>query len=230
MPLFPCDNPTPDGCEEEDDVVNNTGGPCLGDIIRSLQEKDQNGALVPDLEGMQHLSQVVLELFGNCSNYDLEITSEELGTDSHGNQINAGTAGITTIIIDDDLIDDATRLSIAKTLIHESMHLYINFTAHVYNSDWSFIRSIQSYYATYNNDSNLSQHNFMSEFVEALAYSLSAYDNHRQDMSYYKAMSWGGLESSVACQALQQDEKNEIQRIINNERYATRDAKSAKCP
>ena len=90
------------------------------------------------------------------------------------------------------------------------------------------MKVLSEYYKKYNNDNNLTQHNFMSQFVEALAYSLSAYDFHKQDMSYYEAMSWGGLESSDAYKAL--SNKDEIQKIIKNERYSRRGAKSTKCP
>ncbi len=48
-------------------------------------------------------------------------------------------------------------------------------------------------------------------------------------MEYYTAMSWGGLESSEAYQALPEDKQQQIQKIINNERYAKSDAKSTKC-
>lgn len=54
----------------------------------------------------------------------------------------------------------------------------------------------------------------------------SAYDNHQQPMEYYKAISWGGLESSSIYQAL--PNKTDIQKIINNERYAKSDAKGTK--
>ncbi len=46
-------------------------------------------------------------------------------------------------------------------------------------------------------------------------------------MSYYTAMSWGGLESSSTYQAL--SNKTQIEKIIKNERYARSDAKSTKC-
>lgn len=92
---------------------------------------------------------------------------------------------------------------------------------------------LKKYYDYYrvkypNNASNLTAHQFMSQYVEALAYSLSSYDNHRQSMSYYKALSWGGLEGSTAYQDL--TNKAEIQKIIENERLAQKDAKSTKCP
>ncbi len=212
----------------EDDIIDNTNNPCVSAIIKALQEKDMKGALVPDLEGMGHLSQMVLDLFGECSNYDLVIDVAQL--DAIGTNVNAETDGIESITLDTDLVKDATQLSIAKTLIHESLHAFINLNLDKYNRNKTFIQAIEVYYTKYNDDSNLSQHSFMSQFVEALAYSLSAYDNHQQPMEYYTAMSWGGLESSDTYKALSSSEKTTIQKIINNERYAKSDAKSTKCP
>nr|WP_299031366.1 hypothetical protein [uncultured Tenacibaculum sp.] len=212
----------------EDDIIDETNNPCVGDIIKELQKKDTYGALVPDLKGKGHLSEMVLDLFGKCKNYDLTINVAQLGTNPEGHPINAQTNGIESITLDTDLVKDATQLSIAKTLIHESLHAFINLNIDKYNRNNTFIQAIGLYYTKYKNDSNLSQHNFMSQFVEAVAYSLSAYDNHQQSMDYYIAMSWGGLESSDAYKKL--PNKTAIQKIINNERYAKSDAKSTKCP
>lgn len=212
----------------EEDIIDNTNNPCVSNIIKTLQEKDTRGALVPDLVGKSHLSQIVLDLFGKCTNYDLIIDIKELGNNPQGHPINAQTNGIESITLDDDLVRQATQLSIAKTLIHESLHVYINYIIEPYIKEYNFVKVLSEYYKKYNNDNNLTQHNFMSQFVEALAYSLSAYDFHKQDMSYYEAMSWGGLESSDAYKAL--SNKDEIQKIIKNERYSRRGAKSTKCP
>ncbi|MFD0991699.1 hypothetical protein [Tenacibaculum geojense] len=211
-----------------EDILNETGSPCVGDIIDALHEKDLNGALVPDLQGKEHLSQIVLDLFGKCSNYDLIVNVAELGTGPHGGPVNGKTNGISSITLDDDLIDDATRLSIAKVLIHESLHLYMNWIMRkAPDSDMTI--DVKAYFYEYNEDSNLSHHQYMQDFVEALAYSLSAYDNHRLPMDYYKAMSWGGLESSDTYQGFDQDKKDAIQEIINNERHDRNGAQSTQC-
>ena len=85
---------------------------------------------------------------------------------------------------------------------------------------------LKKYFSKYNS-SNLTEHEFMGQYVEALAYSLSSYDNHQQPMDYYNALSWAGLESSSAYQAL--SNKTQIEKIIKNERLANNNAKSTKC-
>jgi hypothetical protein len=74
---------------------------------------------------------------------------------------------------------------------------------------------------------NLTHHQFMSQYVEALSSSLAAYDFHNQTKEYYKMLSWGGLETSPTYQAL--SNKTEIQNAINNERYGRSNAKGKKC-
>ncbi|CAL2092133.1 hypothetical protein [Tenacibaculum sp. 190524A02b] len=213
----------------EEDIVDNTDNPCVSDIIKALQEKDQNGAMVPDLKGKEHLSQVILDLFGNCKNYDLVIKIDDLGLSPSGNLINAYTDGFDSITLDEDLVKDATQLSIAKTLIHESLHAYINFKLDPRVRDFDIITLLKGYYKRYNYDPNVSQHNFMAEYIEALAYSLSAYDNHKQDMEYYKQLSWGGLEASDNYQSLPTTEQTAIQNTIANERFNRSGKKSTKC-
>lgn len=206
----------------------------MSNIINILKKKNLRGALVPKLEGKTHLSQMVLDLFGKCKNYDIIIDIKELGNNSQGFPLNAQTDGIKSITLDEDLVKDATQLSIAKTLVHESLHVYINYVMKN-NRRSTIYNELQNYYKNFRNQyshsvaNNLSQHTFISQYVEALAYSLSSYDHDKQDISYYKALSWGGLESSEAYKKLKTSEKTKIQQIIKNEQYARRDAKSTKC-
>jgi len=208
--------------------------PVEDDIIDKLKEKNKFKSLVPNINGTAlvntggtaHLSQVILDLFGECRNYDLTISIKELGNNSQGYPINAQTKKTESITLDDDLVIEATQLSIAKTLIHESLHAYINLKTNPNSIDKNLYDSVKIYYDKFKT-ANLSQHNFMAQFVDAMAYSLSIYDNHKQDIECYKSMSWGDLESSDTYKKLKN--KIEIQKIIKNERYARKGAKSTKC-
>jgi hypothetical protein len=171
------DRENSDDNNSTDDIIDNTNNECVSDIIKKLQEKDKFKSLVPDLTGVSHLSQTILDLFGGCKNYDLEIKIAELGRDIQGNYINAQTYGIESITLDNDLVDDATKLSIAKTLIHESMHVFINYNLKT-NRTSDLATSLTKYYNEFIKDNpkaiaeNLTHHNFMSQYVDALAYSL----------------------------------------------------------
>lgn len=213
-------------------------GPCVEDIINQLKRKDMQNLTIPDIggfDGTQHLSQVILDLFDKSGDYNLTIKVGQLGTNSNGFELNGKTTPNTNgwnITIDSDLANKGTQLFIAKTAIHETMHAFIGYQLNNFNplnSDMvADLNSLHQQFKNQNNSFNLTQHEFMSQYVEALAYSLAAWDNHSQSMDYYKMLSWGGLETSTAYQAL--NNKTNIQNAIQNERYGKSGAKGTKCP
>ena len=74
---------------------------------------------------------------------------------------------------------------------------------------------------------NLTTYNFMPQFIDAMANSLSIWDNGKQNLDYYKKMSWAVLESSPVYQA--QPNKSEIQKVINDDAKNTASAKGEGC-
>lgn len=78
-------------------------------------------------------------------------------------------------------------------------------------------------------DNNFAQHQFISEYVDAMAISLAVWDNYSKPMDYYKKLSWGGLETSSAYKALKETEKQAIQKTIQNERFNRSGALGQKC-
>lgn len=206
---------------------------CLKNIIKLLQIKDNHFSVVPSIndQPISHISQAILDLFDNSKQYSLEFSVEQLGT-SNGNEINGETTKLAPdftswgIKIDSDLASNGTQLFIAKTIIHESVHAIMGYSLKEFRtSDFAF--DLQELYNTKGKNQNLTEHEFMSQYVEAFAYSLAAWDNHRQTMDYYKMLSWGGLETSSAYEKL--NNKIEIQNAIQNERYNKNDAKGTKC-
>ncbi|MBR9856043.1 MAG: hypothetical protein GYB37_15985, partial [Algicola sp.] len=140
-----------------------------------------------------------------------------------------------TINLDDDYVGNATQLAIARTVIHESVHAFLGYTLNVNpNSDLS--TKIREYYNNLGAQQtlssgvkiNLTEHEFIGQYVQGMAKSLSVWDNGRQSQNYYEKLAWAGLETSSAYQA--QPNKTEIQNAINNEQTANNNAKGEKCP
>lgn len=210
-----------------EDQVNN---PCVRDILRKLQQKDLQRLTVPDIGGLSgtgHLSQGILDLFDKSGNYDLTFKIEQLGT-SNGNELNGRTVKISggwEIKLDSDLVHGGTRIFIAKTIIHESTHAFIQYILGS-NRTSDLVKDLNKIHRT-RNDANLTQHEFMSQYVDALAHSLSIWDNNAQSMEYYKKLSWGGLETSDAYKT--QSNKTDIQNTIQNERFNKTGAKGIMC-
>jgi len=218
---------------EEDDhvhLIDEVNNPCVKEILKKLQQKDVQKLTIPDIGGLSgtgHLSQSILDLFDKSGDYDITFKIEQLGT-SNGNQLNGRTRNVSggwEIKIDSDLVNDGTRLFIAKTIIHESTHAFIQYILGT-NRTSDLVKDLNEIHKT-RNDANLTQHEFMSQYVDALAHSLSVWDNHVQSIEYYKKLSWGGLETSDAYKA--QTNKTDIQKAIQNERYNKTGAKGTKC-
>ncbi|MBE7641492.1 hypothetical protein GUB10_14220 [Salegentibacter sp. BLCTC] len=217
-----------DSTEEDKIDTEKLNNPCVVGIIEELLKKDIT--LSGDLS---HISQYILELFKNSSSNSLYFESSQLGLDSNGNQINAQTTPYLDgwkINLDTDLLADATKLSIAKTIIHETTHAWINYTLQE-NRTSDMVTDLNLIYQRFKNQNrafNLTQHEFMGQYVEVFSNSLSVYDNHRFSKDYYVNLSWGGLETSTSYSQL--NNQNEIQNIIRNERFNKTDAKSTPCP
>ena len=232
------DCPNPDGGiavnSEENINYDLTITECVKMIIENLKEKDNHYSVIPDisdLEGVSHLSSIILNLFDSSKLYDLNFSIVELGLDSEGNEINGQTSKSSTsngwdIKVDKGLVKSGTQLFIAKTIIHEAMHTFIK---HIINTNKTsdLVSDLQIIYLQTDEKEGLTHHEFMSQYVEAFAQSLAAWDNHRQTNEYYKSLSWGGLERSSNYQAL--TNKSEIQTAIQNERYGKSNAKGEKC-
>jgi len=246
-----CDNPYPclheiiDAITDEiiDDsiITDQTVNPCVKNIIKLLSVKDNHYSVVPSItdQPVSHISQAVLDLFDSSTKYNLNFSIEQLGTDANGNEKNGETTKLApdftswSIKIDSDLANNGTQLFIAKTLIHESIHAIMGYSLKEYRTS-DLASQLGKLYNKYKDEgntdkvaNNLTEHEFMSGYVEAFAYSLAAWDNHQQSMDYYKMLSWGGLEASQAYKDL--DNKTEIQKVIQNERYNKNDAKGFKC-
>ncbi|AKA36539.1 hypothetical protein [Flagellimonas lutaonensis] len=213
--------------------------PCVADIIKELSKGDFKNLRINDLGNLEmgrHLSSAILGIFENSANYDIHIRVDQLGYGPNGNEINGETvsvAGGWQITIDKDLAKNGTSLSVAKTMIHESVHAYIYYVLKTQRKS-DLVQDIVALFNKFRNEGhsgiaadNLSQHEFMTQLVDAMAYSLSVWDSHKLPMEYYKNITWGGLETSEAYKKL--ENKNEIQKNIKSERYGYSSALGEKC-
>ncbi len=223
------------------DILNN---PCIMEIVTKLQQKDNSRLVTPNvggLSGTSHLSQSILDLFDSSTSHNLIIKVEEAGT-VNGNPKNAVTKKTVgklewTIVIDDEYARNATQLSIARTIIHESVHAFLGYTLNV-NQNSNLSNIMKTYYNSLDSQQslgsgviiNLTEHEFLGQYVQGIAKSLSIWDNGKQPQSYYENLAWGGLETSSAYGALNSTLKNTIRAIVINEQTANNSAKGKKCP
>lgn len=138
--------------------------------------------------------------------------------------------------MDDDYLSNATQLSIARTVIHESVHAFIGFSLNL-NRTTDLASDLSQYrmqlLTSGNNYSqaeldNLTTHNFMAQYVEAIGHSLSVWGNRVQDEDYYNNLAWSGdmlnsdsfkklpLAKRKKIEKANRAEGNAIQKATNN--------------
>ena len=114
---------------------------------------------------------------------------------------NATTVG-SLITIGDDYLANATKLSIARTMIHESVHAYINamYSNVIEFDSFSFRAKIEKYAEDngYTIGTNEFHHEFMGQYVDAMAISLLKWDTDygtggNLGWYYYKSLAYSGM-------------------------------------
>ena len=233
-----------------DTIFNELTNPCAKTIFTELENgifKDH--PLKPEVQvpinnsETLNFSEAILKLFNNSEHTHLTIQNGDTGN------ANAHTKGA-TITIGDTYLKHATKLSIARTMIHEAVHAYLNASySHVVELNSFSLHQKMERYAIdngYDLGSNLFHHNFMGQYVHAMAYSLYEWDKTygtggNLGWKYYKSMVYSGMFQvdpngnmiteidtfkELVPNAI---DRQEIVDIILNEHHGNNDAKGTKC-
>jgi hypothetical protein len=190
-------------------INNNLTNDCAKNIFTELENGlYKEDPLKPEVtitnRDNLNFSEEILAMFNDSDKIHYTIQN---GT----NDSNASTKGATTTI-SDAYLQNATKLSIARTMIHEQIHAYINakYSNFIHFNSLSFRNKLDKYAEDkgYTIGTNEFHHNFMGKYVDAMAYSLyewdkkngtgkANYNNPSPDdllgWDYYKAMAYGGL-------------------------------------
>ncbi|WP_136465543.1 hypothetical protein [Flagellimonas onchidii] len=172
--------------------------PCVGRIVGELARGDFKRLRLNklgQLEGGKHLSKTILDLFQNNSKYHLSIKVGTLSNANGSTKIvrNTPSKGQITfeITLDKRFVQNGTKLVIARTLIHESLHAYLSYQYQ--NMSTSSFSSLLRHYLSQNGyNNNAAQHRLMTEYGDAIGHSLSVWDNNKLSMQYYKDLGWSG--------------------------------------
>ncbi len=231
-------------------ILNNLTEACAKSIFGQLENgifKDDH--LKPEVQIATNsiitlnFSELILKLFNDSGSTDLTIQNGSLTGE------NANTTGA-TITISDNYLANATELSIARTMIHESVHAYINalYSNVVQFNSFTFRQKVEKYAKDkgYTIGTNNFHHEFMGQYVDAMAYSLYEWDKEygtggNLGWEYYRAMAWGGLfqmdeNGNIVSETDSFKELNpnpsdrqKIADIVLNENNNNNNAKGTKC-
>lgn len=184
-----------------------------GTKAECVYEKLKNSSLMENL----------LQDFVGSSKYHVTYTVVPSYIDTYGNEgyggiINNGD-GTMTIKINSLFFDEEVPVSIAKTILHETIHAYIYqevaSLGGYENLENSTIEQLFAYYEWYGGDSF--QHPFMSRYyIPKLAEALWIYDGEKYSIDYYEALAWkGSLMGTYDYISKSQEEKDSIEQKIS---------------
>jgi hypothetical protein len=233
-------------------INNKLTNTCAKTILENLLEDNRVNPLKPNVVlvngSTQTFSGEILDLFDNSivlnytfSNGNLRGTNAQ--TRKRGNEYSTK--------LSNSYLQQATNLSVARTLIHESVHAHMLYKIRY---DLSFNKAMVEYAklngynpkSTDKNEINRFHHNFMAQYITAIAHSLYSWDKNYNNggnlgADYYYAMAFSGqfqvdssgktVTETDAFKAIVTDsvKRQEIININLKEQKGTRDAKGTKC-
>lgn len=219
--------------------------PCLNGIFLDLGRGGYyNDPIKPEIQLPSNrlnmsFSAAVQQLFNESTKFNYVI---KVGTLNGVTASTNYTSKIITTEVSRSYLQNATRLSIARTMIHESTHAFLVYKLKS-NAEFSVLLNS---FAKQNGYTSLNRvhHEFMIQYVNAIAHSLFKWDlNHGsgKDLGwdYYYSMAFGGLlydkngklKEVDAFKALipKRKDRKKILLIIENEQNGNKNAKGKKC-
>jgi len=249
-----CDSNAHDACLDdgtgaggEDQIINKLTDPCASEIFDQIK----NGGLISAVSVMgTEFSKSILDLLNRSQKYDFVILnssniSENGKTTTRVFNQNTGKYDV-KIELSNNYLNHATQLSIVRTIIHESIHAYLLHEQYT-NTTGDLYQDLTNYaFSNGYAQGNQLHHEFMRQFIDAIAYSLWSWDmaygsKGQIPLSYMKDLAWGGMTSfrnpdgtieyydSFKANFPDQIDKNRIEKNIKNESDGNNSAKSKKC-
>ncbi len=224
-------------------IINQLTNPCAADIFKELSK---GSAYLTDKSGLGSLDIFpgMLDLFENSGQFDYRIQNGNL---SGQNAVTNRVQGVNIITLDNDYLKNATSLSIARTIIHETVHAYLWEQTKV-QTDKSSLELLNIYWEKYKGSGDgrwpNTQHAAMSNFILGIAVSLYNWDKKygptagSLPFDYYYKMAFGGLVKKENPTQLMDEAKpylpsgtswDDILNLLDKEKSGNYEAKGKKC-
>lgn len=217
---------------------------CAADIFRELSKGSQYLTAAPNDLGVLDIFPGMLDLFEQSGKFDYRIQN---GYTSGANAVTERINGVYTITLNNDYLQNATSLSIARTIIHETVHAYLWEQTKI-QTDVNSLQLLNIYWEKYkvSGDGRWpdTQHAAMSNFILGMAVSLYNWDKKfgptggALGFDYYYKMAFGGLvKDSDPTQLIDEAKQflppgsnwSEIERILTLESTGNYQANGEKC-
>ncbi|MHA7129560.1 hypothetical protein [Algoriphagus namhaensis] len=224
-------------------IINQLTNPCATETFKQLSKGSRN---LTDLTGLGGIDIFpgMLDLFeqGGKFDYRIQNSNNTGGANGFTKRVN----GINVITLNDDYLDRATTLSVARTIIHETVHAYL--LEHTLDRDlrlnYNIYDLLVTYFEKYERNWNDAHHAAMPDFILGMAVSLYNWDKKfgptggTLGFDYYYKMSFGGLINPSNPTELINEAKplipsgtswSQINQILNREANGSNKASGTPC-
>ena len=205
-------------------IITTQAKPCIQNVVSTL--KTLSAGKIPNI--IQTFAQSPVEFGWNW----VISSSSTLPNNSAAATPWPISSNTVVTLINEQYSNSATQLSLARTIIHESVHAFLSYY-YKYDtscSNLSYGQLYNKFRQQYNNstDMNAAQHYVQSlDFVNSISNSLQEYAIKKginiSDPNYFKDMAWAGLMETTAFTQLPQADKERISSRLEVE--ATNSAK-----
>ncbi len=186
--------------------------PCLQTILSKLKTLTKG------------VGQIVVNFAGDIPNYNWNLKSGELGGATGATNPPAlydfSTGSITTTL-DSQSWTNATDLSWARTILHESIHAYLATQFAINRQDFaSTYPTMVSEWGVMQNWNNIHHEEIARSIVNEVAISLEEYgknNGYNLPSQFYQDMAWGGLQETSTFKNLPLAEQQRILNVISTE-------------
>jgi hypothetical protein len=185
-------------------ILNLLTNPCASDIFKQLRKM----SILKSSIGNINQTNEIIQLLDSANNFQFFIKNRQFSSqDSLKSAMtipsiifNSETQkNEITIELNDSYLNSATKLSIARTILHELIHAYILYSGFM-GTDGSLNSSLKSYGSSMGIYSNDFHHSFMPIYISSIGYSLAEWNRRYgnsliSDRNYYDEVAWGGLSA-----------------------------------
>lgn len=193
-------------------IINKLTNPCADVVFKELAK---GSSKLTDMTGLSNFDIFpwMLDLFNKGGKFKYVIENIDI-PQSPGSQVNGKTKGpnpnsqdLITIQLDNNYVNTATSLSIARTIIHETVHAYIIYLS---KTNYTFLQELNNYYSFHQGNYPNAAHGMMSQYLLGMTVSLYNWDKNfgptggNLGLDYYYKMSFGGMVQNGTTNPIQE--------------------------
>lgn len=196
----------------EDQIDDSNMKPCLKAILNNLKNVTSG------------VGSIVTTFAGNTPGYNWEVkdgtlSGQTASTDPPANY--NSTTGTITTTFDSQAWLNATDLSWARTMLHESVHAYLSSYYKINRPNWiaTYPQMVQDW-ATLQNWNDVQHEEISRSLINPIATALEDYgisQGYNLGQQFYEDMAWGGLQGTNVFNSLSQADKSRILDTIATE-------------